>query len=429
MNNSPGGQNKLHVFAIVALIFLAAWLILTLFQPQMHYRVQASSAPLESQEFWWMLESVTDARLQQHNKIQVLPNGENFYKAELATIAQAQHSVNIEAYIFQKGEVAQKFIDSLTERARNGVKVKLVIDALGSFSNSKEYFKSLTDAGGEVNWYHPLRWYNWDRANNRTHRELMVIDGKKAFIGGAGIADHWLNDKGDKKRWRDTMVLIEGPAVSALQGTFVENWLESSGQIISGIDYFPLIQGEGSSPAMVVNSTASQGGSTRARVLFQALLASSKSTIYMSSPYFLPDGDVRDELVRAVKRGVSVKIITPGKSSDHAVTRSSSRRLYGDLLQNGVQIYEYQPTMIHAKILVVDGKWSVVGSTNMDNRSFQLNDEVNLAAFDGDMSRRLTEDFMNDLQASQLVTYEDWKKRPILERLTESLGAIIQREQ
>src|SRR3954469_10122291 len=141
MINSRGGQNKLHVFAIVALIFLIAWLILTLFQPQMHYRVKASSAPLDSQEFWWMLESVTDARLQQHNKIQVLPNGENFYKAELATIAQAQHSVNIEAYIFQKGEVAQKFIDALTERARNGVKVKLVIDALGSFSNSKEYFK------------------------------------------------------------------------------------------------------------------------------------------------------------------------------------------------------------------------------------------------------------------------------------------------
>jgi cardiolipin synthase len=149
----------------------------------------------------------------------------------------------------------------------------------------------------------------------------------------------------------------------------------------------------------------------------------------MSSPYFLPDSDARDELIRAVKRGVSVKIITPGKRSDHAVTRSSSRRLYGDLLQNGIQMYEYQPTMIHAKILIVDGKWSVVGSTNMDNRSFQLNDEVNLAAFDGEMSRRLTEDFMNDLQSSRSITYDEWKRRPVLERVTESFGAIIQRQQ
>jgi len=429
MRKTLGGLKPLHTFAIVALIFLAAWLILTLFQPQLHYRVTAPSAALESQEFWRMLESLTDARLQQQNKIQVLPNGENFYKAELQAISDAQHNVNVEAYVFQRGEVARRMIDALAERARAGVKVKLVIDALGSFANSKEYFKPLTDAGGQVNWYHPLRWYNWDRANNRTHRELIVIDGRKAFIGGAGIADHWLNDKDGKKRWRDTMVLVEGPAVGALQGTFVENWLEASGEVICGTDYFPLLEGEGKSPAMVVNSTASEGGSTRARVLFQTLLASAKSSIYMSSPYFLPDSDARDELIRAVKRGVSVKIITPGKRSDHAVTRSSSRRLYGDLLQNGIQIYEYQPTMIHAKILIVDGKWSVVGSTNMDNRSFELNDEVNVAAFDGEMSRRLTEDFMNDLQSSRPISYDEWKRRPVLERVTESFGAIIQREQ
>jgi cardiolipin synthase len=429
MKRLIGGSKSLHTFAIVAMVFLAAWLILTLFQPQLRYRVKPPEASLESQEFWRMLESVTDARLQYQNTIQVLPNGENFYKAELEAIAQAKHSVNIEAYIFQKGEVAQRFVDALTASAKRGVKVKMVIDALGSFANSKEYFAPLIEARGEVNWYHPLRWYNWDRANNRTHRELIVIDGKKAFIGGAGIADHWLNDKGHMKRWRDTMVLVEGPAVSSIQGTFVENWLEASGEVISGTDFFPIIQGEGKSPAMVVNSSASAGGSTRARVLFQTLLASAKTSIYMSSPYFLPDGDARDELIRAVKRGVSVKIITPGKRSDHAVTRSSSRRLYGDLLQNGIQIYEYQPTMIHAKILIVDGKWSVVGSTNMDNRSFQLNDEVNLAAFDGEMSRRLTEDFMNDLQSSRLITYEEWKRRPTLERVTESVGAIIQREQ
>lgn len=376
-----------------------------------------------------MLESVTGSHLHRDNKIQVLPNGENFYKAELEAIAAARHSVNIEAYIFEKGEVSQRLVDALMERAQHGVKVKMVVDALGSFANTKEYFEPVIKAGGQINWYHPLRWYNWDRANNRTHREIIVIDGKKAFLGGAGFADHWLNGKGGKKRWRDTMVLLDGPAVSAVQGTFVENWLEASGEVITGTDYFPILQGEGRSPAMVINSSASAGGSTRARILFQTLLASAKSTIYMNSPYFLPDKDFRDELLRAVKRGVVVKIITPGVRSDHTVTRSSSRRLYGDLLKGGVHILEYQPGMIHAKILIVDGQWSVVGSTNLDNRSFEINDEVNLAAFDGEMCRRLTEDFMNDLQSSHAVTYDEWKKRPLTERLTESFGSLIQRQQ
>jgi cardiolipin synthase len=317
----------------------------------------------------------------------------------------------------------------LIERARHGVQVRLVIDALGSFSNSKNYFKPLREAGGKMEWYHPFRWYNFDRSNNRTHRELMVIDGRKAFIGGAGFADHWLEDKGGNKRWRDTMVLVEGPSVSALQGTFVENWLEASGEIISGTDFFPMIEGEGQSPALVVNSSAMVGGSTRARMLFQTLLASAKSTIYITTPYFLPDADMRDELIRAQKRGVDVKIIVPGKKSDHSVTRSSSRRLLGDLLQNSVDIYEYQPAMIHAKVMVVDGKWSVVGSTNFDNRSFELNDEVNLAAFDGDMARSLTQNFEDDLKACHKLSYDEWKRRSVWERMGEFAGSIIQREQ
>jgi cardiolipin synthase len=429
MGISSRKRKGLSALAITVIIFVSAWLILFLFRPQLHYKVEAPAAALDSQEFAHMLESVTGARLHPQNKIQVLANGENFYKAELEAIAEAQHSVNIEAYIFERGEVSKRLVDALIERAQHGVKVKVVIDAVGSFANTKDYFESLTQAGGQMNWYHPLRWYNWDRVNNRTHRELIVIDGKKAFIGGAGFADHWLNDKKKNKRWRDTMVMVDGPVVSAVQGTFVENWLRASGEVISGTDYFPVMPGEGSSPAMVINSSATTGGSTRARILFQILLASAKHTIYVSSPYFLPDSDIRDELLRAVRRGVTVKIITPGVRSDHAVTRSSSRRLYGDLLKGGVQISEYQPAMIHAKILIVDGQWSVVGSTNMDNRSFEINDEVNLAAFDGEMCRRLTEDFMKDLESSRAMTYDEWKRRPLRERITETLGELIQRQQ
>ncbi|HUS20271.1 MAG TPA: phospholipase D-like domain-containing protein [Terriglobales bacterium] len=423
-----------RVLSAIALVLVTAWFLLALFKPQLHYRAERPTATLESQEFWRMLESLADSRLHPSNRIQVLPNGENYYQAELNTIAQAQHSIHLEMYIFYDSEIGKRFVAAIAERARAGVQVRMVIDAIGSLNTGKDFFKPITDAGGKVNWYHPVRWYNWDRANNRTHRELIVIDGRKAFVGGAGVADHWLTAKDDKPRWRDTMVFIEGPAVAALQGTFVENWLESSGEVISDPAFFPIIPSDGTadrgeSAAMVVNSSASVGGSTRARILFQTLLASAKSTIIMSTPYFLPDGDARNDLIKAVKRGVSVKIITPGKQSDHAVTRSSSRRLYGDLLKNGIEIYEYQPTMIHAKILVVDGKWSVVGSTNMDNRSFELNDEVNLAAFDGGMSRRLTEDFNEDLRSSRRITYDEWKNRPWRERLTEGFGWLIERQQ
>ena len=317
MRKLSNQSETLKVFSGIALIVVIAWVFIFLFRPSQRYRVTAPAAPLESQEFWRVLESITDSRIQYQNKITVLPNGENFYKAQLEEIAKAQQSVNIEAYIFQRGEVTQNLMNALVERARHGVKVRLVIDALGSFSNSKNFFKDLKDAGGQMEWYHPFRWYNIDRSNNRTHRELMVIDGHKAFVGGAGFADHWLIDEKDHKRWRDTMVLLEGPSVSALQGTFVGNWLEASGEIISGTDFFPLIQGEGQSPAFVVNSSAMVGGSTRARMLFQTLLASAKSTIYITTPYFLPDDDIRDELIRAHNRGVSIKIITPGKKSDH----------------------------------------------------------------------------------------------------------------
>jgi len=417
------------VISIISVLLVAGWLLLALFKPELRYKVSAPAAPLDSPEFWRMLESLADSRLQMRNTIHVFPNGEKFYPAELEAIAKAQHSVHVEMYIFHEGEVGKQFVAALAERARAGVEVRMVLDAIGSLRTEKSYFKPITDAGGRVEWYHPVRWYNWDRSNNRTHRELIVIDGRKAFVGGAGVADHWLHADGDHPRWRDTMVVVEGPAVGALQGTFVENWIEAAGEVISDPKYFPIIEGTGDIPALVVNSSASAGGSTRARILFQTLLASARSTIYMNTPYFLPDGDIRDELIRAVKRGVSVKIITPGQKSDHFVTRSSSRRLYGVLLENGVEIYEYQPAMMHAKILVVDGQWTVVGSTNTDNRSFELNDEVNLAAYDGEMARELTADFMSDLKESRRITYEEWKNRPWRERLTEGFGWLIERQQ
>jgi cardiolipin synthase len=257
-----------------------------------------------------------------------------------------------------------------------------------------------------------------------------VIDGTIGFIGGAGIADHWYKQTSkDQPRWRDTMVRVEGDAVPNLQATFAENWLESCGELIAGPDYFPIIHRDRAQTAMIVNSMPSMGGSTRARVLMQSLVASAHKSILITSPYFLPDGSMSDEIVRARKRGVEVRIIAPGRKSDHMVTRSSSQRSYGPLLQAGVQIYEYQPAMIHAKILIVDGVWGVVGSTNFDNRSFGLNDEVNMAVYDESFASRLAEDFARDLTQSQAITYEEWAHRPLWQRGPELLGWVIERQQ
>jgi cardiolipin synthase len=424
-------SNTFIVFACLAMLAQAIFILVAFFGPTPKYKISLpGSESVTSDQFLWNLEAITDAKLNHCNKVEVFTNGDQFYEAELQAISQAKKNINIEAYIFQEGDIARRFVEALTERASAGVKVKLVIDGLGSMGTKDSYFDDFKRAGGKFFWYHPIRWYNIPHYNNRTHRELMVIDGTIGFIGGAGIADHWYKQTSkDQPRWRDTMVRVEGDAVPNLQATFAENWLESCGELIAGPDYFPIIHRDRAQTAMIVNSMPSMGGSTRARVLMQSLVASAHKSILITSPYFLPDGSMSDEIVRARKRGVEVRIIAPGRKSDHMVTRSSSQRSYGPLLQAGVQIYEYQPAMIHAKILIVDGVWGVVGSTNFDNRSFGLNDEVNMAVYDESFASRLAEDFARDLTQSQAITYEEWAHRPLWQRGPELLGWVIERQQ
>lgn len=418
------------VLAVVVIIWQSFLLVMALFAPAMRYQVERFEAPpIDSDRFLETLEALTDAQVNEHSSLTVLTNGEQFYEAELQAIRGATQSVNLEAYIFQRGGVASRFLEALAERARAGVKVNLVLDAIGSFSTSRGYCRELVDAGGRVEFYHPFSWRSVASINNRTHRELLVVDGRCGFIGGAGIADHWLLKKKNHPRWRDTVVQVEGDIVSNLQATFAENWLESSGEVIFGEEYFPHVSNAGTSKAMVINSSPSAGGSTRARILFQALVSASRRSIRITTPYFLPDNSMLRELVRAVQRGVQVEIIVPGKKSDHALTRSSSRRLYGTLLRAGARIYEYQPAMIHAKVLVVDDLWSVAGSTNCDNRSFGINDEVNLAACDPETAEDLGRDFAADIADSKLVTFAEWKRRPLTERLHEAVGWALQRQQ
>lgn len=419
------------VLALIAIAMLTSMLVLALFEPPLDYEItHTPRVALESEEFLQILQVLADAQLYRKTKIEVLTNGETYFPAELEAIRNAKESVNLEAYIFSEGRVTGRFMETLTERANAGIRVNMVLDAVGSLRTSGKFLRPLTDAKGHVEFYHPMRWYTWPRYNNRTHRELLIVDGRIGFAGGSGFADHWLYEHDGNPAWRDTMFRVEGDAVAGLQSSFVENWVEASGQILTGKEYFPFEPPTGDVVCLVINSSPSAGRSTRARMIFQTLLASARKSIHINTPYFLPDDSVRKEMGRAVKeRGVELRIIVPGRHNDHAITRRSSRALYGDILEAGGEIYEYQPSMMHAKIMIIDGLWSVMGTTNFDNRSFGLNDEVNIAARDKQFAARLEQDFQNDLRKSRRISYEEWQKRPPWERVQERAGSLFERQQ
>jgi cardiolipin synthase A/B len=419
------------VITITGIALQALILVRAFFGPDLEYRTSHPvTLPLDSGEFACILAAVSDSEPHHDTHVEVLTNGEVFYEAELEAIAGARNHICLEAYIFQKGEIARRFTAALTERARAGVEVRMVLDAVGSFNTWSWDFRELLDAGGHVCWHAPFRWHTLLSFNNRTHRELLIVDGKVGFLGGAGFADHWFKNRKGRKRWRDTMFLVQGRAVASLQSLFAENWLESSGELITGHEYYRRETARGGIAALVIDSTPTAGQATRARMLFQTLLASATRSIRLTTPYFLPDRSARAELIRAMQeRGVDLKILVPGKHSDHLLTRRSSRRLYGDLLRAGARIYEYQPSMIHTKSLVVDGVWSVIGSTNFDSRSFGINDEVNLAALDEGLAARLEQDFQEDLAHSRPIAYDEWRRRSIFERMHEWLGWILERQE
>ena len=425
------GFKLLAVISLVALVLQTSLLFISLFQEPLPYSIaDPGKEAIDSAEFLRVLSAFTFGGLYGNNRVQVLTNGESFYEAELDAIRAAQRFVHLECYIFQQGRVTDRFLQALEERARAGVEVRLVVDAIGSAAFPDSRFKLLRQAGGRAAWYHPVRWYTWPRLNNRTHREILVVDGTVAFAGGAGFADQWLYNEGDDRRWRDTMVRIEGEAAAGLDAAFSENWLEASGEMLVHPRFFPFQPSAGKTKALVVTSSPTTGRSTEARLLVQSLVAKAGQSVHITTPYFLPDKSLRAELVKAVReRNVKVTILVPGAKSDHMLTRTSSRALYGDLLLAGARIFEYQPSMIHAKVLLVDRKFAVVGSTNLDARSFGLNDEVNLALPDPALAERLEQDFMNDLKTSHEVHYEEWKRRPIWEQAGERLGWLLQNQQ
>jgi cardiolipin synthase len=347
----------------------------------------------------------------------------------LEAIRGAEQSINLECYIFNSGDVGEEFVRALADRGRAGVAVTIVADAIGSSGLGRDALGMLREAGCRLEWYQPVTWYRLARLNNRTHREILVVDGGVAFVGGAGIADWWMKETGaDRPAWRDTMVRFEGPVVAAVQGVFVENWLECCGEILSGPEFFPPIHPDGDTTAIVVKSSPSDRA-TVSRVAFQVLIEGAENEVRISTPYFLPDRTLRAALAGTAERGVRIRVVVPGPRTDQRWVRIASRRMYGQLLEAGVRIFEYQPSMTHVKALLVDDHWAIVGTTNVDNRSFEHNDEINVALLDQAINKRLLKDFERDVESSREITLDAWKRRPLWERLIGPVVWILERQQ
>jgi len=358
------------------------------------------------------------------NQVRNLENGVEIFPAMLDAIRGARHNVNFETYIYWSGDVGRKFADALAERARAGVTVNVLLDWLGSQKITDALIKEMKTAGVHVELYHPLRWYTLGRINNRTHRKLLVVDGEIGFTGGVGVADNWSGDADNPDHWRDSHYELRGPAVAQMQAAFLDNWIKATGVVLQGPEYFPELPNIGDARAQVFTASPSGGGDSMLLMYLMSITAATRS-IDLSASYFVPDELMHAALLAARKRGVRIRLILPGDRIDTELVRQASRAQWGELLEAGIEIHEYRPTMFHCKTLIVDGRLVSVGSTNFDNRSFRLNDEANLNIYDAGFAERVTKVFERDLERTEKITLDAWKRRPWREKLTERVSALF----
>jgi len=352
------------------------------------------------------------------NRATTLVNGDEIFPSMLEALRSARRTITFEMYIYWSGDIGKAFADVLSERARAGVKVHVLIDGVGSGKLDQSLIEEMERAGVEIMRYTSPRFYTIGRFNNRTHRKLVVVDGAIGFTGGVGIADQWTGAAQDPEHWRDTHFRIEGPVVAQMQGAFMDNWTEVTGRVLHGEAYFPPLKAVGTHRAQVFTSSPG-GGSDSMQLMYLLSIAAARRSIELSASYFVPDNVEVETLVEAMKRGVKVRIIVPGPVTDSEIVRRASRSRWGDLLEAGAEIHEYQPTMFHCKVMVVDELWTSVGSTNFDNRSFAVNDEANLNIYDRDFARVQVGIFGEDLKRSRRVSLEEWRNRPYTEKLWE----------
>ena len=382
---------------------------------------------VESDEFLDTIAGASSAPFVAGNSVDLLNNGDAFYPRMLEAIAEARVSITIEAYIYWAGEVGAVFARALADRAKAGVIVKILLDAIGSASIGADILETLEEAGCQVAWYNPIHWYTLGRFNNRTHRKSLIVDGHIAFTGGAGIADHWRGNARGPDEWRDMQIRLEGPAVTPLQAGFAYNWQMTTGELLSGAVYYPSIAPCGHLSAQTLMSSPESGAST-VRTMYYLSIVCARKSIYIANSYFLPDAVAIETLIEARKRGIDVRIMVSGIRNDNWLARQNSVRLFGRLLEAGIPIYEYNRTMLHHKTMVVDGVWVTIGTTNFDNRSFAHNEESNVCVFDRDLAQQLQNIFCEDVAVCERVDYAQWKHRGVWARTQEFVASFFEEQ-
>jgi cardiolipin synthase A/B len=411
---AKSAAHKAFFILFVAAAIVAIFLMLA--QDQVTLKIR-SAAGAEEPRHASYIASLVGADLTAGNDYDVLTNGDQIFPAMLAAIRGAKRRISLETYIYQSGEVADQFTAALEEAARRGVRVNMVVDSVGSGGMKDKDVKRLTAAGCHLADFNSPTWYSLEEVNYRTHRKILVVDGEIGFSGGVGVADQWLGHAQDKEHWRDTQVRMRGPIVRLLEAGFYENFIETAGEVTPELDDAPRELHPGG-PSFVVRS-APTGGSNDLKRLYLLAIASARHTLDITTPYFVTDESSDWALHDAAARGIKIRILVEGSVTDAMAVKYASREAYEQLLGEGIEIYEYQPTMMHTKTLVVDGAWSMFGSANFDNRSLELNDELNIAVSSRPLASRFLEDFEHDLQSSTRLTLEQWRRRSRLEKARE----------
>ena len=415
------------VLAAVMLTCVAVLLVLnfTAGEKKIQYQIPRLYSTADPQ-FERAMGSLLGPGLLQGNEVVELLNGDQIFPPMLQAIRSAQHSITFETYIYWSGDIGQQFADALSERARAGVHVHVLLDWVGSAKIEDSFLTEMKDAGVEIEKFHEPKWYDLARLNNRTHRKLLVVDGTIGFTGGVGIAPQWTGNGQDPDHWRDSHYQVRGPVVAQMQATFLDNWLKVTGRVMHGSAYFPALVPVGTHKAQMFSSSPASGSESM-QLMYHLAITAAERSIDLSVAYFVPDDLTRKLLTDALGRGVRVRVrlITPGENTDTEIVKAASRATWGPLLQAGAQIYEYRTTMYHCKGMIVDQLMVSVGSTNFDNRSFRLNDEANLNVYDPAFAARQATIFENDLAQSRRVTLEEWLSRPWTEKLGERLASVL----
>jgi cardiolipin synthase A/B len=382
---------------------------------------------IDDDEFLPTMAGATGVPFLPGNRLTILNNGDEFYPAMLEAIASAEVSITIEAYIYWAGEVGRQFADALAAKAKSGVRVKILLDAVGSSTIGEDILKILESGACQLAWYNPISLRRLGRFNHRTHRKSLIVDGRVAFTGGAGIADHWRGQARHPGEWRDLQVRIEGPAVTPLQTGFAQNWLQTTGELISGPLYYPFNEPAGPLALQTIMSSPEIGAST-VRIMYYLSIICARRSILIANPYFVPDATARDALIEAKRRGVNVRIMVAAKYNDNWLARNNSVRVYGRLLQAGIEILEYNRTMLHLKTMVVDGRWFTIGTTNFDNRSFAHNEENNTCGYDPTLAQQLHDMFELDVTGCTRIDMATWQRRGLWRRAQEVVASFFEEQ-